>query len=362
MNLLHAFIAVTLSIASAPVFAADEADLELIQRIADRGASCITLSNDGRFAYTTSVGTGLGIFKRDPETSQLNHIVTLKAPDIIGPIRGRISSDNKYLAVSDSNGSSVEIFKRDGATGGLTKVAFAGELNGIGDAQLSPDNHFVYTASGARLGVFKFEDDSLTPVQTEDAGGNLKGLRPFALSPNGRWLYTAAQQSGTLGTFRRDETSGKIEMLQMLSNEQEGITTLRGAYRLAVSSDGKQIYVSSGRDYGDQAVSVFEVQSDGTLKPLQQFTGGMDGFEEFEGGNEIGVSPDGKWVFAAATVSDRLFRFSRDSITGKLTFITSQQVGTFANPGANGVTFSPDGKSVYVADQIEHAIEVYKLP
>jgi 6-phosphogluconolactonase (cycloisomerase 2 family) len=98
------------------------------------------------------------------------------------------------------------------------------------------------------------------------------------------------------------------------------------------------------------------------LKLLQQFVNGVDDFSEFEGANDIKVSADGKSVFAVASVSDRLFRFSRNLENGKLTFVASQQAGTFESPGAAALCFSPDGKFVYVGDEAEKAIEVYKLP
>ncbi|HEY2342396.1 MAG TPA: beta-propeller fold lactonase family protein, partial [Chthoniobacteraceae bacterium] len=236
-----------------------------------------------------------------------------------------------------------------------------GGLGGVTDAILSPDDQFLYTASSSGVGVYKFADEQLTLVESDTADNSLNGLRPMALSYDGHWLYTVAENSGALVVFRRNDGSGKLDVIQTLSNGQDDVSTLRGAYRVAVSKDGKQVYVSSGRNQGDQAITAFTVQEDGRLKLLQQFINGSDDFNEFEGGNEITVSPDGKSVFAVASVSDRLFWFRRDPAAGKLTFVTSEQAGTFLTEGASGVCASPDGKFVYVADMSEGAIEAYRV-
>ena len=74
------------------------------------------------------------------------------------------------------------------------------------------------------------------------------------------------------------------------------------------------------------------------------------------------LSPDGKSLVALASLSDRLFRFTRDNASGKLTYVGSQQVGINMVPGAAGLCFSPDGRHLYVADESASAIVVYEMP
>ena len=95
---------------------------------------------------------------------------------------------------------------------------------------------------------------------------------------------------------------------------------------------------------------------------MEQYTPENGTLEEFEGGNDIKVSPDGRLVYALACLADRLFRFQRDPNTGALTFIGSQPVGIKSNPGAAGLCFSPDSKFVYIADENSSSIVVLKVP
>jgi 6-phosphogluconolactonase (cycloisomerase 2 family) len=131
---------------------------------------------------------------------------------------------------------------------------------------------------------------------------------------------------------------------------------------VACSKDGKHVYVNAGRFGGDQALSVFAVAPGGKLQLVEEHIDGEGSLEDYKGGNDIGVSPDGRLVFALTTLSDRLFRFQRDPDKGSLIFIGSQPVGEKELPGSAGLCFSPDGKYVYVADEAASSIVVFKVP
>ncbi len=365
--------AMLLAASLAPAFAADPEDLEMVQSLSLaslRGVCGVAISGDGRFLYTGAYLAGaVCTFKRDVATGQLTLADSLSGPDNRQSICVRISADQKYAVVAQNVANTVTIFKRDADTGLLTTAAKVSEgvdgasgLRQAIEAMLSPDSQYLYAGGVAGIGVFKFTGDKLEFVEFQQAEGEIMGVRGCAFSPDGRWFYATAHDSGTLGVFRKDDATGKLEKVQILKSGADGINALHGAFRVAASSDGKSVYVSAGRFHGDQAISAFAVQPDGTLKLLQEFVNGNDDFNEYEGGNEITVSPDGKLVFAVTSVSDRLFRFTRDPQTGKLTFITSQQADIFVQPGTAGVCVSPDGKFVYAADEAENAVEAFKLP
>lgn len=333
-----------------------------------RSVTSVTVSDDGRFLYAAAFNAGIvSVFARDPKTGFLEAQDEITTPDLEAAVRVRLSPDGAYAAAAAFGANAVSVFKRNASTGQLTLVATArkGENDALGldfviDASFSKDNRFLYTAAADGVGVFKLEDDKLTFVQHELAGGQLGGVRCVTVSPSGPWLYAAAHMSGTLVVLRRDETSGTVQVVQILKNDQDDVTALDGAFRVACSPDGKHVYVSSGRFKGDQAISAFETTADGKLKLIEEHVNGVGGFAGFQGGNDIAVSPDGTRVYAVASLSDRLVRFRRNADSGKLTFLGSQQVGEMETPGSAGVCFSPDGKFVYVADEDANAIVSFK--
>ena len=86
------------------------------------------------------------------------------------------------------------------------------------------------------------------------------------------------------------------------------------------------------------------------IEVIQKFIQAVD-LEDFAGGNEIAVSPDGLIVAALASISDKLVYFKRDPATGMLELVETLSVGSNKNPGSAGIAFSPDGKNCYVADE-----------
>jgi 6-phosphogluconolactonase (cycloisomerase 2 family) len=293
----------------------------------------------------------------------------MELPELAGAVGVQISPDDEFAAVCAFGANALSLFKRDRTTGELLflDAAIEGKDGATGlrvavDVIFSADSRFLYSGSVTGIGIFQIEKDKLVFVREENAGGRLKDVRGFAVSPDGNFLYAAATESGTVGVFRRDKKSGALVQVQVLADGEDGNNALGGAFRIACSRDGRHVYVSSGRLKGDQAISVFETLPDGKLRLMEERVNGEGDFTGFKGGNGIAISPGGTLVYAAATVSDRLVRFRRDSQTGKLTFLGSQSVGAFSSPGACALAFSPDEKFVYVADEDSNSIVVFKQP
>lgn len=102
------------------------------------------------------------------------------------------------------------------------------------------------------------------------------------------------------------------------------------------------------------------IKDTGSTAGCGQSTGGL------EGAKSVAVSPDGKSVYVAAAWAPALVRFDRDPATGALTpqgCVTDTIVEdldcaqqTYGLSGAESVTVSPDGESVYVAGTVENAV------
>lgn len=330
----------------------------------------VAVSPDGRFLYAAAFNPGvITIFKRNIETGEIESDSSVDGRDLRAAVSLRLSRDGNYAVASAFGANAITLFKRDSKSGALEllDVARDGEKGNDGldfviDAEFSNDNRYLYTGAAEGVGVFKIEDGNLRFVHLQSADGQLKGLRAVALSPNGQLVYVAAAQSGAVGVLRPDAISGKLEVVQVLRDEQEGVHALEGAFRIACSPSGEHVYVSSGRFGGDQAVSVFEAQADGKLKLLEEHVNGVGDLKDFNGGNDLAVSPDGSRLYALATLSDRIARFARDLKTGRLTFFGSQLAGDYAVPGCPGLCFSPDGRFLYIADEAANSILVMKVP
>jgi DNA-binding beta-propeller fold protein YncE len=144
-------------------------------------------------------------------------------------------------------------------------------------------------------------------------------------------------------------------------------------FSVAVSPDGKSVYAAS---YNSRAV--VRLVRDATTGAITQPAGAAgcisetgagpcaDGHGLF-GAQSVAVSPDGKSVYVAASNSDAVARFDRDTTTGEITqpagaggCISETGAGPCADghglDGPSSVTVSADGKSVYVASSNSDAV------
>jgi DNA-binding beta-propeller fold protein YncE len=160
---------------------------------------------------------------------------------------------------------------------------------------------------------------------------------------------------------------------------------LNGAGAVAVSRDGKHVYVTS---VTSSAVAVFArdrlmlgaltqlADPDGCIVngPSLDIAGCTNTGKALQRADGVAVSPDGKHVYVAALNSNAVAVFARDSMTGKLTQLADPDGCIVNGPsldiagctntgkalgGANAVAVSPDGKNVYVVSDFSNAVAVF---
>src|SRR5205807_3339768 len=150
------------------------------------------------------------------------------------------------------------------------------------------------------------------------------------------------QDGFSVGVFRRDTANGRLSEVQVL---HPSVCT----DQIKVSADGASAYVS-GR-FCD-TLSVFQRDAmTGSLTPLEIHQQGIAGVDGLDGAFGLAISPDGANVYVAAT-EGAVAVFMRNGTTAALTFIEAQKNGINGVSGLSGaddVGVSPDGNNVYVA-------------
>lgn len=181
-----------------------------------------------------------------------------------------------------------------------------------------------------------------------------------AVSPDGKNVYTVGYYDNSIAVFDRDRVTGALTFSAVFQNEVGGVDGLDGASSVAVSEDGKSVYVTG---YTDDALAVFDRDAaTGALTFSTFFQDGVGGVDGLDEANSVAVSHDGKSVYVAGYNDNALAVFDRDTATGALTFSTFLQNGVGGVEGIGGaysVAVSPDGKSVYVAGYDDNALAVF---
>ncbi|MBI1878840.1 MAG: beta-propeller fold lactonase family protein [Chloroflexi bacterium] len=342
------------------------------------GAISVVVSPDNKHVYVASIGSStLTAFTRNLSSGRLSFAD--QETDNVGGVDGlasaravAISPDGQHLYVASGNDSAVAVFSRNATSGAMTFVEVKKDglggvdgLFGASSVVVSPDGQHVYATGGQDNAIPLFSRNAtsgaLTFSKLENATPDgLAGAISAAVSPDGQHVYIAGQSDNAVAVFSRNATTGKLTFVEVKKDGVGGVDGLNGAASVAVSPDSESVYVSSALD---NAVAVFSRNPiTGALTFVefeQDGVGGVDGLNFSQG---VTVSPDSNHVYVTGRQDNAVAVFSRNTITGALTFVEVKKDGVGGVDGlggATGVTVSPDNKHLYVAGSFDDAVAVF---
>jgi hypothetical protein len=182
-------------------------------------------------------------------------------------------------------------------------------------------------------------------------------LDPLSMAASGdaKSVYLASNASDAVSIFQRDTTSGQLAELGCVSETGTGgacadAKALDAASSVALSPDGKNVYVASTMS---DAVAV--LRRDTTTGQLTQLSGvagcvsetGSGGScadgKALDGARSVTVSPNGNHVYVTSLVNDAVAAFQRNASTGRL-FQLAGKPGCISETGSSGAC--TDGRAL----------------
>lgn len=136
-------------------------------------------------------------------------------------------------------------------------------LAGVFGVVTTRNGEFIYTTSGrfngdSAVSAFRRDKDGKLKLvheliaEREELPLFLGGNR-LVLSPDEKNIYAVGSRSGAVASFERDPGSGKIKVLETFTHDDvNGITA--GAAGVAVSPDGKYVYIAAE---GEATISIY---------------------------------------------------------------------------------------------------------
>ncbi len=261
----------------------------------------------------------------------------------------------------------TSLFFAIGAVGANADVSYVGMvssstvLDGAGGVAISPGGQSLYAIAQNSSTLVEYSRSAvagtLSQIGSEKDGvAGVDGLGfsfeqtcPVVVTPDGRHVYAAARGDGKIARFSRATLTGALSYL--------GTTTVVGDLSsLVVSPDGASVYVT---DFSDRVWVYSRDSVSGALSLVETET---EPVGETLDAVHAAVSSDGQNVYVASFDGSSLFVYSRDSGTGALTLLQVHKDGQAGVDGlafAHAVAVSPDGENVYVAAQTDNAIAVF---
>jgi DNA-binding beta-propeller fold protein YncE len=264
-----------------------------------------------------------------------------------------VSPDGRHLYSTD--GLTTLTYQRDLASGSVTLLD-NGHAPGGDVLTITPDGRFVYMARSSSspsqnaLDILSRDPKSgaltLQRRLREDVYGTIAGVSAIEVSPDGAYLYVTQTGPNALLAYARDEETGDLRLVQSFKR-----TALGELGELAVSPDGKQVYVANTQNgnlkYGDALVAFSRDPATGLLTLLDRYPSDAANSRWFTGPN-LAITPSGDRVYSGSYDYNV---WNRDPADGRLAFVSNS---SFQPTTEDSWEFhdavlgtSPDGKSVF---------------
>jgi 6-phosphogluconolactonase len=245
---------------------------------------------------------------------------------------------------------------------------FAGVFSTESHAATSQGKYLVYVGTYTQRGsqgIYAFSYDaasgSLTPLGLAAESSNPSFL---AVHPNHKFLYAVnentsyqGQKSGAISAYSIDPVSGKLTLLNEVAS--------RGADPCHISLDhtGKFVLVAN---YTGGNLAVFPVGGDGKLGQASEFiqhngTGPNKERQEAPHAHWIDLSHDNHFVLNADLGLDQVFIYHFDAAKGTLKDNNPPSAKVAPGAGPRHVAFSPNGKFVYVINELNSTLTTFSF-
>jgi len=311
----------------------------------------------------TAPGKSEGIYVYNFNTSTADFKAVSIAKNVINPSFLALTADRKFLYAVNEDGdkSKVSAFSFDAASGDI------GFLNsrpaeGADPCYLIADDQHVLAANytGGSIAVFgRDPSGALTPVKQviQHTGSSINKSRQSSahvhmvrFTPDHKYVVVNDLGEDKVYFYTYDkEAKDSILVLKNSIDVEPG----SGPRHIVFSPNGKFAYLVQELNGGITAFNY----ADGTLKKIQETTMVAKDFKGENGGSDIQLSADGKFLYAsnrgtANTITT--FAIGKD---GKL--ISKGQISTNGS-GPRAFTIDPSGNWVLVGHQNTNDIVIFK--
>ena len=216
----------------------------------------------------------------------------------------------------------------------------------------------TYTKTDSKgIYVYKFDSESGKPVLVSSTDS---AVNPSYITLSGKYLYavneTGGENPGKVSAYTFDKKNGQLTLLNsQLSGGDDPCF-------VSVTKDGKWVAVGN---YSGGSFSVFPINEDGSLKPSAQViqhegSGPNKGRQAKPHVHATVFSPDNNYLLVTDLGLDKIMVYKFDKMNQKPVSVTPYSVvNVTPGGGPRHITFSGDGKHVYLVRELDGMANVF---
>ncbi|HYC84216.1 MAG TPA: lactonase family protein [Chryseosolibacter sp.] len=184
------------------------------------------------------------------------------------------------------------------------------------------------------------------------------------IHPSGKYLYSVNRGGmpgktnfGSVSSFSIDQSSGMLTLI----NQQSSLG--RDPSHISTDRSGRLAFITN---YNEANLVVYRIASDGSLGIMSdsvQFTGSsIDPSRQQSPHPHFSMpSPDNNFLLLTDLGTDKIHSFTIDPLEGKIR--PSQQKFVTVHPGSGPrhLAFDPDGRHVYVAEELSSTVAAFSF-
>ncbi|MFV8393541.1 lactonase family protein [Flavobacterium sp. LB2P6] len=214
----------------------------------------------------------------------------------------------------------------------------------------------TYTQSCDSKGIYVYDFDSKTgDFSFKNATEKVINPSYLTVSKENDFIYSVNEfgAESTVSSFSYNPSSGKLDLINKQSS--------KGADPCYIINDDKNVIVAN---YSGGNISVFEKNNDGSLakaKQVIQHYGKGINVQRQEGPHVhmVHFSPDKKFVLSNDLGNDKVYTYAYNPNAASTVLELKDSISVKSGSGPRHLTFSKDGKFVYLLQELDGALTVF---
>jgi 6-phosphogluconolactonase len=208
-------------------------------------------------------------------------------------------------------------------------------------------------------GIYVYQFDpvkgKLTPIQTITDRESPSFL---TVHPSGKYLYAVNRMAvdaehtdvGSVTAYSIDPNTGKLKFINHVS------AFGKGPCHITIDKTGTLAFIAN---YHEGNLVIYRILDDGSL-------GAVTDSKKYSGEKASHihctvVSPDNKFLYVTDLGTDKIYTYALNASDGKITPTAQQEVTVAAGAGPRHLTFHPNGKNVYLAEELTSSAAVFSF-